>query len=644
MTTNSSQLNMSYYWAKFKLYLWGEGEKRTLSGGSAYLYKIAAIITALYIFWSILAYPEPLLHRSLCFGLFLSLAFMSYTMPGTATTKRIPWYDWLLTLLSVSVSIYIFLNLDRLILRYAFVDQVTAADIFFGLITIILLLEATRRIIGPWLSLLSVLSLAYLYLGPFISGRFGHNGFSLIHIIDELFMKTEGIWGWTLGVATNQVILFVIFGAFLLYTGAGAFLFDFAAAIAGWRRGGLAKVAILGSGFFGMISGSPVANAATIGVITIPMMKKSGYPAEFAASVETCASAGGILMPPVMGSVAFVMAEVIGVPYSSIALAALLPAVLYFFALYCTVDIRARKMGLKGMERHEIPPLIKTLKRGLPFFIPICYLIFRLSTSGVNISRIGLESIMLITLVSVFNKDNPMTLKVFLNALADGISKGLMIVTTMAACGIMIGVFNLTGIGAKFSSALMAMSNQSLFATLLMVMFLSLFLGLAMNVSTSYLLTAVVAAPVLIKLGVPVMAAHMFILFYSAMACITPPVALTAFTAASIAGAPPMRVGFLAMRMALIAYVLPFIFAYWPALLLQSPPIQIVFAFVLGILSVVFIAMGIEGWWFDKSIPQLSRILIISAGIIILTGNIYLIILAIAVLFIINYLLFLPQI
>lgn len=624
---------------KFKLYLWGEGNKRKLTGFPATLYKTIAFFTAIYIFWAIIYYPQPILHRSLSFGLFLALTFMTYTMPGTNTRNRIPWYDWFLAFLSVAVSIYIYLNLERVINRLVFVDPVFLWDMIMGIITVLLLLEGTRRVIGPWLSFLSIISLVYLWAGPFIPGKFGHKGFSSAHAIEELFLTTDGIWGNIMGVATNEVILFVIFGAFLLFSGAGAFLFDFAAAIAGWSRGGLAKVAILASGLFGMISGSPVANASTVGVITIPMMKKSGYPGDFAASVETCASAGGILMPPVMGSVAFVMAEVIGIPYVKVATAAFLPAVLYFLALYFSIDFRARKIGLQGLPKNEIPPLRNTIKQGLPFFIPILYLIFRLTLTGATISRVGLESICLIIVISIFNKKSRMNLKMIFEALADGTEKGIMIVTTMASCGIMIGVFNLTGIGGKFSSVLMSLSDSSLIITLLLVMLLAMFLGLAMNISTAYLLTAVVAAPVLINLGVTVLAAHMFILFYAAMATITPPVAITAFAAASIAGEPPMKVGFMAMRMAIIAYVLPFIFVYWPALLMQAPFYEIIIALFLGVIAVALIAMGLEGWWFEQKVSKISRLLIIIAGIIILTGTIKLILISSAIVFIINYLL-----
>lgn len=638
MTTSKHIKQKETWLTKIKLYFWGEGEKRILSGFPNKLYKVVAFLTAIYIFAAIIEYPQPIMHRSLCCGLILALTFISYTMPGTKTKDYIPWYDWFLALLSVSVSVYIIMNLERLVHRYIFVDIVYPADIFMGIVTIFLLLEGTRRIIGPWLSLLSIIALAYLPAGPLIMGKFGHNGYSLTHIIEELFLTTDGIWSSILGVATNEVILFVIFGAFLLYSGAGAFLFDFASAIAGWSRGGLAKVAILASGLFGMISGNPIANASTVGTITIPMMKKSGYPGDFAASVEACASAGGILMPPVMGSVAFVMADVVGISYSTIAISAFLPAVLYFLALYFSIDIRAKKIGLKGLSKDEIPPLLKTIKAGLPFFLPIIYLIVRLIFTSASISRVGLESIAVIIIISILKKENRLTLKVFFNALVDGVEKGIMIVATLATCGIMIGVFNLTGIGMKFSSLLMSFSGESLLATLILIMLLAMFLGLVMNISTAYLLTAVVAAPVIINMGVPILAAHMFILFYAAMATITPPVALTAFAAASIAGEPPMKIGFMAMRMALIAYVLPFIFVYWPALLLQAPMIQIIAAFILGVLAVAIIAMGLEGWWFNRDMNLLSRLLIIIAGIIILTGKIYFIFISLIIIFSINFL------
>ena len=257
--------------------------------------------------------------------------------------------------------------------------------------------------------------------------------------------------------------------------------------------------------------------------------------------------------------------------------------------------------------------------------------------TAASISRVGLESIGLIVLIGILNPANRMNLKMIAEALADGVEKGIMIVTTMASCGIMIGVFNLTGIGGKISSALMAFSDSSLIMTLLLVMILSVFLGLAMNISTAYLLTAVVAAPVMIKLGVTPLAAHMFILFYAAMATITPPVAVTAFAAASIAGEPPMKIGFMSMRMAIVAYVLPFIFVYWPALLLQAPLVEIIIALLLGIAAVALIAMGLEGWWFNKEMPMVSRLLVVIAGITLLTGNIYLIMASIAVIFLINY-------
>ena len=609
-------------------YVLGEGKKRHLNGRVAALTRCLAIATSIYIIWSVFSHPQALMQRSISLGLVMALAFLMYSTPGSAADRRIPWYDWILACLALSVSIYLNLNLERLISRSYFFDPVTPWDMIFGSLLLVLLIECTRRVIGPWLSILSLMSIGYILFGNLIPGRFGHPGFTFYNLIDEMFLTTDGIWGSTLGVATNQVVVFIIFGAFLLHSGAANFIFDFASGIAGWRTGGLAKVAVITSGLFGMISGSPVANVSTMGTITIPMMKKSGYPASFAAAVECCASVGGILMPPVMGSVAFIMAEVIGVPYGKVALAAFFPAVIYYLAIYFSVDFRARKLGLKGLEKTKIEPLGSTFKKGIVFFVPIVFLVFRIIFSGVSPSRVGIEAACLVFLCSLFSSEHRMNLEKVLQALADGTFRGVMIVITMGCCGTIIGAINLTGLGAKFSSYLMALSQNSFLATLLTVMLLTMLLGLAMNISTSYLLTAVVAAPVMVNMGVNVMSAHMFILFYSAMAAMTPPVAIAAFAAASIGEAPPMQVGFQAMGITLVAYFLPFVFVYSPALLMEGSWIKILLAFMSGVLAVLLMTMGMEGWWLEKQMNKLYRLPMIIAGVMALTGNVYLILLA----------------
>lgn len=597
----------------------GEGRKRNLSGPLLQIKRILSLATALYLLASVVLYPEPILHRGICFGLFFALAFLSYSTPGSKRGDKVPVWDLVFALMSLSVSLYIWLNLDRLINRVFYVDQVFALDIVFGAMTIFLLIEGTRRIIGPWLSVLGLLSIFYAKYGYLIPGRFGHRGFSTEKITDSLFLTSNGIWGSTMGIATSHIMVFMIFGAMLLESGAGSFLFDFVTSLTGKTRGGVAKTAIVTSALFGMISGSAIANASTTGVMTIPMMKKKGYPPLYAASLESCASVGGCFMPPIMGSVAFMMSEVVGIPYFKIAIAAFLPAVVYFTALFFTVDIMSRKLGMKGDSFGRKTTVREIFTRGLTFFVPLLYLIFRLA-SGFSPSRVGLESIGVLIVTSLATQER-ITVKKAAKGLVKGTEKGIMIVTTMATCGILIGIINATGIAAKFSSVLISLAGVSTASTLVLVMLLAVFLGLAMNITSSYLLTAVICAPILIRMGHPPISVHMFILFFSAMATITPPVALTSFAAASIAGAPPMETGFKSMKTGIAAYILPFIFIYNPAILLVGAWYETALAFILSVTGVALVALGMENWWFDRKTDIVFRLAVIGSGIMVITGS-----------------------
>ena len=601
----------------------GEGQRRSLSPQMASVCRWGSAAAAVFILASFFLYPQQIFFRSSCLGFFLSLTFIIYSPPGGSADRSVPAGDWILAGLSWSVSIYMALNLERLITRNPFVDAVTTADTGFCLLTVFLLIEGTRRIVGPWLALFSLLSLGYFVIGPWLPGLFYHPGFPASNLVDELFLTTDGIWGSMLGIAAGNIMVFILFGVFLLNSGISGFLYEFASAIAGASRGGLAKVAVLSSALFGMISGNSVANTSTMGVITIPMMKKFGYPADFAAAVECCASVGGILMPPIMGSVAFIMAEVLGIPYIKVAQAALLPAVLYFAAIFIVVDVRASKLGLIGMPRSALRPLRTVLREGMLHLVPVLYLIVRM-VMGANPSRVGLESILVTVLVSWFRVDTRMSINSIVNSLAEGVQQGTMIVTTMAVCGVMIGVINLTGIASKLSSFLMTASGSSLIGTLALVMLVTMFLGLAMNITPAYLLTAVIAAPVMIGMGITPMAAHLFILFYAAMATMTPPVAMTAFVAATIAEAPPMRVGFLSMRIAFPSFILPFVFAYSPQMLMVGSFREILLALVAGLLSVLLITLGMEGWFQSRSMDMVLRGIFIMAGIVVMFGNLYL--------------------
>ena len=602
----------------------GEGRKRNLSPAAGRIKKILSLLTGLYLLWSVVIYPEPILHRGICFGLFFALTFISYTSPGTEDVKpgnhdSIPFHDIILAVLSFAISVYIAVNLDRLVMRIVYVDSVYPMDMAMCIIAVVLLMEGTRRIVGPWLPLLSILALIYAFYGNNIPGRFGHRGFSVNNIVDTLFLSSNGIWGSTMGIATSHIMTFMIFGAFLIESGAGDFLFDFVTSIAGRTKGGVAKVAILTSALFGMISGSAIANASTTGALTIPMMKKKGYPPVYAASLESCASVGGCFMPPIMGSVAFMMAEVVGIPYYKIAIAAFIPALIYFSALFFTVDIISRKLNLEGNAYGEKMDFIKIFKGGFTFFIPLLYLILRLSM-GISPSRVGLESIILIVVICIPTA-NRFTLEKLSKGLVSGVEKGLMIVTTMATCGILIGIINATGIAAKFSSLLISLAGFSTVGTLIFVMLLAIFLGLAMNITSSYLLTAVICAPILVKAGYQPLSVHMFIMFFSAMATITPPVALTSFAAASIAGAPPMETGFRSMKAGIAAYILPFIFVFNPAILLIGKWYQTAGVFMISLAGVFMVALGMEGWWLDRRTGFIYRAAIISSGFLLISGN-----------------------
>lgn len=595
------------------------GIKRHLPTNIQKARNMLSVLTAIYLLTAVLFYPEPLLHRSICFGLFFAFIFISYASPGSKCTPNIPVYDWVFALASISVSFYIALNLDRMIQRYVYFDNVLNTDVFFGILTVILLIEGTRRILGPWLPALSLLALLYMFLGHLIPGRFGHRGFSLLYAVDGLFLSNYGIWGSTLGIATGHIMIFLIYGCLFLKSGAGDFLFDFVSVIAGKSKGGVAKIAIISSALFGMISGSPIANVSTTGAMTIPTMKRQGYSSVFSASVESCVSVGGVFMPPIMGSVAFMMAEVVGIPYAQVAKAAFLPALLYFAALFFTIDIRSRKIGIEGLCADERKPLLPLLKKGLGFFVPLTYLILRLMM-GASPSRVGLESIGVIILINLFNKEHPMNPGRIADALRLSIERGVMIVATMGTCGILIGVVNITGIAAKFSASLMSVSNASVMVTLLLVMAITLFLGLAMNITSAYLITAVMCAPILINLGYLPISVHMFILFFAAMATITPPVAMTSFAAATIAEASPMMVGFMAMRMGIVAYMLPFVFIFNPAILLIGSIGDILFSFVSAFMGVGLIALGMEGWWFFRKVNVMYRSVITIAGLLALSG------------------------
>lgn len=601
-------------------YLFTKGNKRNLSPGFNRLQSFMIGITAFYIVLASFVYPEPLLHRSLSFGLFFAIIFLSYTSPGTQSMGSVPFYDICLALLSLSVSAYFALYIDRIINRFVFVSPVLPMDLFFGVVTILLLLEGTRRVIGPWLTMISLFSIFYMLVGHLIPGRFGHNGFTLSQTIEGLFMTNYAIWGSTMGTATGHVIIILMFGSFFVRSGAGDFLFDFATSVAGSTKGGLAKVAIITSALFGMISGGPVSNVSTTGSITIPAMKKRGYSGELAAAVECCASIGGIFTPPIMGSIAFIMSDVVGIPYKDVAKGALMPAVLYFSALFFTVSIKSDKLNLPGLPLEDRKPLLPLLKSGYNFFIPLGFLIVRMM-SGVSIGMVGIQSILVVIALTFFNRKHRLSPRKFFDSVRSAIEKGLVLVATMGTCGIFIGVIHITGISSKFSSFLMSLTSFSIILTLVLVMLITVFIGTSTSGSSAYLLTAVICAPVLIRFGFEPLSVHMFILYFATTATITPPVAITAFTAASIAEVSPFKVSVLAIKIGLVAYILPYVFVFNPSILMMDTNLQSVITFIFAFLGIYMITVGKEGWWRHNKVNASTRITFLISGVLVMSSN-----------------------
>lgn len=585
--------------------------KDTLLGEIIFYFSVLLSIYCVYA--SVYAYPHAIMYRAVFVLSLVAIVMLKYSTPGNKTNE-VGKIDYILALSSIISAIYIILNTSRLVFRTPFFDQVYPLDIVFGIVAILLVLEATRRTVGYPLTLIAIFMLAYPFIGKYIPGMFGHRGFTFERLIEQMFITTNGIFGEAVGIASSYVLMFVIFGEFLKSTGGGDFFFNLSRSIAGSARGGLAKTAVVASALFGSISGSPISNVATTGAMTIPMMKKSGYHSYFAGAVETAASCGGTIMPPVMGAVAFLMAEIIGVSYAKVLVAAIIPAILYYGAVYFAVDSEAIKQQLKGESKADLPSFTKTLITGIQYLFPLIWLVVRLFM-GLSPSRVALEAILWMLAIALImrNRRYVITISTVSKALEGAINSLIPVAIACASAGLVIGVITLTGIGGKFTSLIMALGQGLLFPALILTMLVTIILGMGMSISPTYLLSASLAAPGLINVGVEPMAAHLFIVYFAAMATMTPPVSLAAYTAAGIADADPMKVGFTAVRIGIVAFVIPFVFVYQPQLILQSTDLlDTVFTIIITIFGVLALTTCVNNWLFRVNEKWEMVVLLIS--------------------------------
>ena len=548
-------------------------------------------------------------------GLLLTLCIVAVFLAANPTQKlgsRLSFiWDLFLALLAIAAFIPSFLY------DYAMESRAITGpanyEIIAGAIYMLLLLEAARRSIGVPFVTIAIAALIFCRWGNMISDKISPQSGGWVSIVDYVLYSGYGIYGVALYVGATVVVVLVIFGA-LLQTAGGYTLFnDLPQTLFGTQRGGAAKVAVVGSSIMGMLSGSPTANVATVGVFTIPMMKNIGYSPIFSAAIETAASCGGQIMPPIMGAVAFIMADILQVSYWEVAVAAALPACLYYLCLFIQVDLRAAKIGLKGLPRDQLPPFGKTLVRALPMMIPIAALIYGLGIAKVTAQMAGLMAIAGVIIASWLQKGRRMTPKLFYLGLTSGMRVMVQIGIACAAAGVIIASIDLSGTGVTISSTLIEMARGNLLLLSFVVALASLILGTGLSTTPCYLLLAFVVAPALIKLGVPPMAAHLFILYHGCLSQLSPPEGLAGYTAAGIAGAPVFKTMWASMRVAAVGYIVPFFFIFNPHLLLMGSPLAVFHSVVVAIIGVIGLSIALEGYVLNKLSP-IERVIAAGCG------------------------------
>jgi len=596
-----------------------ESNIRRPLGMIAIIISIIAISMSIFHFYTggfglWLALKQRALH--LAFALALIFLLYPTTKTGIGSDKsRVPFFDIFLAVLGASTSLYIIIFYKELVLRAGLPNQI---DLLMGGITILLVLEATRRAIGPELPIVVAVFLIYSYFGPYMPGYFAHRGYSLERIIEHLYMQTEGIYGIPLGVSASFVFLFILFGAVLNKTGMGKFFIDISMALAGHTTGGPAKVAVIASGFMGSINGSSVANTVTTGSFTIPLMKSIGYDKNFAGAVEAAASTGGQILPPVMGAAAFVMSEFLEIPYIQIAAAAVIPAVIYYIAVMTMVHLEACKHGLRGLPKEKLPKAKEVFKEKGHLILPIIGLVYFLIRGNTPLFA-AFWAIVMSVAISMVKKDTRMNLKDLFAAFEDGAKSALGVAAACACAGMVVGVVTLTGLGLKIASGLVSLGGGNLLLTLFFTMIASILLGMGLPTTAKYIILSIMAAPALVQLGVLPLAAHLFILYFGVIADVTPPVAVAAYAGAGIAGGNTMKTGLNALRLAVAGFMIPYIFALDPGLLgLSGNWFHTIVLILTSLAGVLALGSAAGGYLLDRTKP-FERILLVISAILLVT-------------------------
>lgn len=545
-------------------------------------------------------------------GAVLALGFLTVTGNALRPKGR-SWFANGLAALSLATCGYFVWMAPAHGLRWPMVSPLSDADMAAAIILCLLVLEATRRTIGLTLCILVAGFLAYAVWGHHVPGSFSHRPLTITEILDHLVFTTNGLIGPALAVAAFLVFVFVLFGAVLDRLGGGDFFHDLAGALVGRQAGGPAKVAVVSSAMYGTISGSPTADVVTTGSLTIPMMKRLGYKPAYAGGVEAAASAGGAILPPVMGSAAFLMSDFTGIPYAEIAFSAISTAVLYYVAVFYQVHARAVLDGLGAFEKAG-PRVVEVMCRGWWYLVPIVAMVWLVVSADRPVYGGGIAVVLAGAMALVMTRRPMHVAKALFEAAQDGARRAAPVGIACGVAGLVVGTLTITDLSGKFSSLLFGFAPDQILFVMLITAVVTLLLGMGMPTPAVYVLAAVLAAPAMINLGVPVIAAHLFVVYFASMSAITPPVAVAAFAAASIAQADPIRIGLIACRLAVAAFVLPFCFVFRPALLLAGDPLAVIWAVLVTLCGVVSLAAGFEGWLGRRLSPG-QRAVLIAAGL-----------------------------
>lgn len=600
--------------------LFATGQPRDPDGWTGRFAAALAVATTVGIVLSTTVWVVDLhAMTAVALGAMLCLAFLYVAPSQEGKAARVAWFDYAAAATSLAVSVYFFVHLERIVERIALLDPLSGLDLAVGTVLLLLVLEATRRTTGFGLLMVVLAFLAYNLWGDRLPGLFGHGEIGYVHFLDILIFTTDGVFGVPLRVALTYVFLFSLFGAVLHRAGGGEFFFNAAAAISGRRPGGPAKIAVVSSGLFGTLSGSPTSDVIVTGSVTIPMMRRLGYSGALAGGVEVAASTGGSLLPPVMGSAAFIMVEFTGIPYRSVVVAAIVPAILYYLCIYFQVHLRSLSLGLGTLDPKQIPALSRTLRQGGLFLVPLAVLVAAL-IAGYSPNLVAAYATLGVFGVALLRRQTRLGLVAVFEVLADTARRATPAVGACAAAGLVVGGISMTGLGAKFTDLIFLLAGQQLLWSLIIAAVVVILLGMGMPIPSVYVLAAVLIAPALTKLGLSAMQAHLFLLYYASLSAMTPPVAVAAFAAAPLAQANPLGIGVAAVRLSIAAFVMPFAFAYSPELLLDGKPLAVALHLAAALAAVILTSIAVEGH-FRERLGGAMRVVVGACGLALLAPD-----------------------